>query len=532
MKKFRLNTLLINPPQTYYRYSTVFSKYFPTGLSYVAALLDKEGFHVEVLDTLISQFEIKKGEKNTVTYGMSFNNIKNEIIKRRPDIVGIAGPFTAQAENALRISRIVKDIDPNIITVFGGPDVSVRAKEIMANSESIDFAVIGEGEYTMLELVDKLDRKNFEEIGNILGLAYRKDNRICINPPRPFIRKLDDLPLPAYHLLEMDAYLNTNDEHLYIQRFGRNLRELPIITSRGCPYNCCFCSIHLHMGKKLRIHSASQVLSHISHITQEYNVNHIHFEDDNLTLNKKRFETILDGIVEKGLEFTWDTPNGVRADHLGEDILKKMKRSGCVHFSIAPESGEQRVLNNVIDKRLNLDKVVDVARQAKVVGLPLHAFFVFGFPGETIQDMKKTLNFADTLMEKYDVSPGFCVATPLYGTRLQRECEEKGYLLSALTPKVLSESTQGKGVIKTAEFGPEDIKILYDQAYQRRSQRLIYKKNQRIVKSLSKYGIVGKLAAVMWISPAFSFIRKLKPRVSLILKNTFIQIVGKKEIIS
>ncbi|MCD4681420.1 MAG: radical SAM protein [Bacteroidales bacterium] len=292
--------------------------------------------------------------------------------------------------------------------------------------------------------------------------------------------------------------------------------------SWGCPFNCCFCSIHLHMGKKLRVHSAKQVLEHITHVTQKYGVNHIHFEDDNLTFPKKRFVAILDGIINNGLNFTWDTPNGIRADNLGKNILTKMKQSGCVHLTIAPESGVQSVLNNIINKRLELSEVIETAKHAKEVGLPLHAFFVLGCPGETIRDMEKTMDFAEMLSEKFDVTPGISVATPLYGTRLHRECEEKGYLLSELTPKTLSESTQGKGIIKTEDFDPEDIKFLIEKADNKRLQLKLEKHSQKIKQQFRKYGIAGKLMVILWLSPRFSYIRTiLKPLKKRFRKSSF-----------
>ena len=163
-------------------------------------------------------------------------------------------------------------------------------------------------------------KKNIEDIN---GLVYKKGPAIIKNKPRAFIADLDSLPIPAYHLIELERYF-----HLFKSGYGTRQhmispRCISVITSRGCPFNCCFCSIHLHIGKIWRANSAEYVLNHLQMLKDKYNVKQIRFEDDNLTLDKKRFERILDGMISKKLDFVWDTPNGVRADCLDENLIKK-----------------------------------------------------------------------------------------------------------------------------------------------------------------------------------------------------------------
>jgi len=153
-----------------------------------------------------------------------------------------------------------------------------------------------------------------------------------------------------------------------------------------------------------------------------YGVEHIHFEDDNITLNARRFEAILDGMIKKGIKFIWDVPNGIRADRLSLDSLRKMKKAGCVQLIIGVESGDQFILDNIIDKHLCLEDVVQTARMCKQVKIPLGAFYVIGFPGEKKENIQRTLDFGLMLKKKYDVSMVVMVATPLYGTRLYEIC--------------------------------------------------------------------------------------------------------------
>lgn len=449
--------LLINPPQTFYLGSQSFSKSFPLGLAYIAAVLDREGYPVTILDALMTDFEVHTLDGVT-QYGMSWQNMRNAITVKRPQIVGITCPFTAQIENAVKVAEIVKDVDPHIMTIIGGPDVSVRAVDILQQTASIDIAVLGEGEYTMLELVTNYQQTSWS-FDHINGIAYRKGQSVVVNPPRAWLSSLDELPLPAYHLFPMEAYLNPEDTWLYANRLGIARRELPLITSRGCPFNCIFCSIHLHMGKAWRAHSATYVLNHLQHVVQHYGVNHIHFEDDNFTFDQARTKQILDGIEQHGWNLTWDTPNGVRADTLTREILEQMRRVGCIGLAIGVESGDQTVLDTLVQKRLKLHDVIITAQDCQEIGIPLYAFFVFGFPGETLQHMRHTGAFAELLTKRYHVIPILLVATPLPGTRLYQRCLEQGYLVRPITPRTLSEGTQpsGQPLIQTPNFCPSDL---------------------------------------------------------------------------
>ncbi len=451
-----MKILLINPPQTFVPGSQSVVAGLPLGIMYIAGILEQNGYDVEILDALISDFKPRR-EGDARQYGMPWEKIKGEIEQRQPDIVGITGPFSAQIDNAIKVSEIVKNVDDEILTIAGGPHVSVRAIEFLNEAPHVDIAVIGEGEYTLLDIMKY--REGEKNISEIPGIAYRKGDDIILNPRRPFTKNLDELPLPAYHLVDMGKYLNPKRIRY---RAVKYLREISMVTSRGCPFNCIFCSIHLHMGKVWRAHSPEYVIAHIERVLHKYGVQHIHFEDDNLTLDTKRFEGILDGLVDNGIKFSWDTPNGIRADRLTIDLLKKMRKTGCTNLTIGVESGDQYILDNVINKHLHLVDVIKTARMCRELGIKLGAFYVIGFPGETKENMQRTIKFALRLKREYNVNMSLLVATPLYGTKLYEICKEKGYLTQELTPRALSEGTQvdGKGLIRTADFTPEEIKQL------------------------------------------------------------------------
>lgn len=453
-----MKILLINPPWTIFPGSGDTSISIPLGIMYIGSVLDQNGYEVEIMDTLISDSPLQKprNKGDVEQYSMPWKNIKEEVRKRSPDIVGITNPFSSQIDNAIKVSEIVKNIDNEILTIVGGPHVSVMPVQFLKNAKCVDIAVIGEGEYTMRDIIKYYEGdKNINEIE---GIAHRVEGDVKSNKKRAFIKNLDELPFPAYHLVDMEKYFDAAKKSEY--RGSKNLRKIPMITSRGCPFNCVFCSIHLHMGKVWRGHSKEYVIDHVDHVVNKYGVEHIYFEDDNITLNIKRFEGIIDSLIERNIKVSWNTPNGIRIDKLNKNILKKMKKGGCADLRIGVESGDQYILDNIIDKNLCLDDVVKVAKMCKELNIKLQAFYVIGFPGEKRENMIRTAKFALTLKKKYGTDMVLLIATPMYGTRLYNICKEKGYLTQELTPRLLSEGTQiyGRGLINTEDFTAEDVK--------------------------------------------------------------------------
>jgi magnesium-protoporphyrin IX monomethyl ester (oxidative) cyclase len=223
------------------------------------------------------------------------------------------------------------------------------------------------------------------------------------------------------------------------------------------------------MGQGFRAHSVDYVVNHVEHVVNKYKVKTIFFEDDNLTFDIKRFDAICDRIIEKKIKFKWETPNGIRADYLTLDLLKEMKRSGCQSVFFGVESGDQRVLDDIISKSLDLNAVMNVAKMCKDIGLATAAFYIIGFPGEKKEDMMKTVEFALKLKKEYDVGMLLHVATPSCGTRLYYECKKKGYIKENLTPRAFAEvrQTQGNPLIGTEDFTAVEVKEIATLAMKR-----------------------------------------------------------------
>jgi radical SAM superfamily enzyme YgiQ (UPF0313 family) len=461
--------LLIRPPFFNVEGSRGDAMDIPLGLLSIASVLEREGHAVSIFDARVQSGDIFRRQPfmGGFLQGASWEEIATAVRNAAPDIVGISCPFTTQFSTAVKTAELVKQIDREIVTAVGGPHASVLPESFFMQSNSVDIAVIGEGEYAMAEIATWYrNEKPLEHIG---GIVYRRDDAVIATEKRNFIGKLDELPLPAYHLVDMERYFTlkqTGSPDVARPRYNYegSERSISFITSRGCPFNCVFCSIHLHMGQQWRAHSPEYVLRHLEYIIKHYGVRHIHFEDDNLTLRNERFERILDGIRARKLKLTWDTPNGVRADTLNRDLLTKCKETGCVYLIIGIESGDQEVLDKVIRKKLSLDKVVKAIGVAHDVGLDMRAFYVIGFPGESREQMQKTLDFALELQRKYGVWPNVHIANPLIGTSLHKICVERAYIEGnqegGSSPDAFARIS---GVIETENFTPDDVRELREK---------------------------------------------------------------------
>ncbi|MCX5696764.1 MAG: radical SAM protein [Candidatus Omnitrophica bacterium] len=491
--------LLINPGQVYYKktFRTCWpgSIGLPLGMLYAAAALERERCRVKVLDCLVSDHTILEKRGDHFFYGIPDNKLRTLVKEYKPDIVAIGSQFMTQEENVSRTAKLVKDIDTSIQVIVGGANTGCRYKYLLEQGD-IDIAIKGESEQAISNLI-KYFRGNIK-LESISGIAYRRENQVCETVGPEYIDNLDGLPLPAYHLVDMEAYFNLYKKGVYAR--DRNVkRVIPMVTSRGCPYRCIFCSVSHSMGKRWRAHSAEYTSRHIIAVSKRYNVRHIHFEDDNLLMDIKRFMAILDTLNKESI--TWDTPNGIRVDpRIDEDILKRFKQCGCKYLTIGIESGDQEVLDRVIKKDITLEDVTAFAKKCKRIGLPLRAFFILGFPGETIESMYKTVAFACFILKKYNVEIINHIATPIFGTELYDICRDNDYFASEVSPRTLSESTvpDGHCLIRTETFTAKDVESLSNSLTRKVYRRLFIR------------GLRYPLSSLRRIGNTYMFIRALR----------------------
>jgi len=411
-----MHIILIQPPYTILKSDTK-SCQPPLGLSYLAAVLRKD-YEVTIIDSIAEGYDNEERiNKNFIRYGLSFEKIKEKIKQFKPDAVGVSCLFSSQIENSLKVCEIIKSINTKIFTIIGGAHPSAMVNEVLENRD-VDFVIIGEGENTVIHLLKEIEgNKNFNIID---GIGYREKDKIRIQQKTTYIEDLDKIPFPAWDLLPLEIYFKINRPH------GAKPKRrpfLPIITSRGCPNNCVFCSIHCVWGKSYRKRSSENVLSEIDFLTNHFNLKELHFEDDNLALDKKRAIEIFHGILCRGYDLTWSVPNGLAINTLDKEVLELMKKSGCYNISLAVESGSQKVLRDIIKKPVNLIRAKQAIMEAKKLGFDISTFFVVGFPDETKEDLMETLSLATSLNVE---NVNFFFATPLPGSPLFEQCKRNG----------------------------------------------------------------------------------------------------------
>ena len=370
----------------------------PIGLAYLAAVLENHSFHVKILDGSIT--------------GLGFQDMVDEAVVYSPEVIGISVE-TPAIEKGSKLSYMLKGALPDVKIVLGGPHPSIFPEQSLKENPNADFLVIGEGEYTLLDLVTRL-HKDSADFADVEGIAFPSDNGIVITPSRPRIQNLDELPFPARHLLPMDLYKPSPFSYKHQELIG-------ILASRGCPFSCTFCSKPV-FGRKYAVRSVKNVLDEIRFVMERYGAKEILFLDDEWGLNRKWVLEFCNSLIEEGLDIDWSCK--MRVDRVDSELLKKMARAGCWYIFYGIESGCQDLLENV-QKGTNIDQIKDAVRLTKEAGIEVRAGFMLGLPGETPEKALKTIEFAKEL--NCDLTK-FNLTTPFPGTKLYDDIEKYGIL--------------------------------------------------------------------------------------------------------
>ncbi len=396
---------------------------FPLGLGYIGAVLDRNGYEVELVDCPSEGYDttIDIGKDREV-YGLTPEQIAERIRKYRPDAIGLSCLFSTLEKRMLMVAQIAKEIDPNIVVVCGGPHVSAFYQRIIRDP-AVDYCVIGEGEDVILDLFGAMNR-NGDGLDGVHAVCYRRDGQVVNQPRRNFIENLDTVPFPARHLVSAETYFGIGKVQGLRKDGERRLRLEQMTTSRGCPFQCTYCGKNVTWGKSYRSRSANNVLDEMEHLISEYGIERFAFQDDNFTADMERAAAIFDGIIERKLNITWEAHNGLGVNFLSPDLLEKMKASGCDSFTIAVESSNAATLRRV--KKPNYIKLAPpIVTKARELGIEVRGFFMIGFPGETYDEVLRTVEYARNL----DLAvSAFALVTPLPGTNLYRECVEAGMI--------------------------------------------------------------------------------------------------------
>lgn len=387
----------------------------PLGLSYIAANVRQAGHEVCIVDRRImfmkSQYNLEKLDKNTI----------DTIVEFKADYVGFYLNVVL-INDVFHLSNILKNELLHIKIIVGGPQVTLFRQDVISRIPNADIYSSGEGEITTLEI---LDGKPLEEI---LGIAYRCEAGIKVNPARPLIEDLDVLPLPARDLLDTEFYFNPDKNILveYSKSYnGDNPRMAEILTSRGCTMQCSFCACPKIWDKRVRYHSSKRVVEDINDVIA-YGANFAYFNDDFFTMNKKKAIQICDELISSGMNKKMQWVAQSRPEVISKEILLAMKAAGCVRVEFGFESGSQRMLN-IMNKNTLVKQYVKTIEMVKEVGLAIQANIIFGFPGERKEDVIETIEFL------HDTKPESVLLNafqPIPGTESYKTILEKGYKLN------------------------------------------------------------------------------------------------------
>ena len=334
----------------------------PLGIAYIASLLKENGYDVKILDAIASN--LTKSETSA-----AMNDF-------RPDIVGITA-MTSSFKGSLEACQLAHE--NGAIVVIGGPHLAAYPKETLSY-KYIDFGIIGEGEYPMLELIRALEDKKSPD--DIKGLVYRRGNEVFIN--EPFIAAdIDKLPFPARELLPNEKYSSIIGLHPVTS----------MITTRGCPYQCAFCAKQ-PSDQRYRTRGAPQIVDEMEEVVKNYGVREIMFYDDTMTTHRRHIESLCNEIINRGLNINWETPG--RVNEVDKNLLALMKKAGCLRIRYGVESGDSRILESM-NKGITLTMAKEAFRLTQEAGIQTFAYFMVGYLYDTPQSIENTLNFAKIL---------------------------------------------------------------------------------------------------------------------------------------
>lgn len=378
----------------------------PLGLMYIASYIKQErNDEVRILDIRLYKEPLRK--------------VYSTIEEFQPELIGI-GALTLEAPAMYQIAHLIKQVT-DVPVIAGGPHATSVPEEVMKNKD-IDMVVIGEGEVTFNEVLNAIE--NDINLDNIAGIGCRKDNEILINPNRGYIENLDELPFPAWDLVELQKYAITASMSTVGFR-----PYMVLLTSRGCPFHCTYC--HNIFGKRFRARSAANVLKEMSILIKDYHINDFEIIDDISNFDRDRVKSIFRGIIDRDWKVNLSFPNGVRTDMLDEETILLMKKAGTSEISIAIETTSPR-LQKMVKKNLNLDKVKKMIDVCVDSGMFVRGFLMLGFPTETEEELKATINFAckSRIHEAL-----FFLVNPFGGTELSKQIEATGKIPLNVKPE-------------------------------------------------------------------------------------------------
>ncbi|PIQ97168.1 MAG: radical SAM protein [Nitrospinae bacterium CG11_big_fil_rev_8_21_14_0_20_56_8] len=367
----------------------------PLGLLAIGSVLRRNGHQARILDLRLSD--------------RPDDDLREALAEFDPDLVGI-GIMTIESRYGFETAAQVKAMKPGLPVIFGGPHCAHEPRYVL-HDPNVDYMVCGEGELTLLELLQALETGG--DLSAIQGIAFRRDGDYVKTPGRPVIKDLDWLT-QEYDLLEVERYFDFRCSMDFFPAY-RCRQFLPIVTSRGCPFRCTYC--HDIFSKSMQYRSPEVVLDEMEFLMRNYGIGEFHIVDDMFNLNMPRAKYIMRRIVERGMKVHISFTNGLRADFFDDELIDLMVKAGVYRMALGVESGSQRIQDQ-IKKDLDIGVVEGVVRKLTRAGISVHGLFMLGFPTETREEMEQTIDFA---CRSGFTTANFSLVIPNPGTELREE---------------------------------------------------------------------------------------------------------------
>ncbi|MBU1671498.1 MAG: B12-binding domain-containing radical SAM protein [Actinobacteria bacterium] len=495
--EFAIRILLVHPPRTVPERLTELFWGPPLGLAYLAAVAARDGHEVSILDAVgLYPVPLEEG-RGAFRYGMEPHRILERVREFEPELMGINCPYATVQGDALDLARLVKErYSADVPVVMGGAHASVATADLLADPR-VDMVVVGEGEVTFSELCRAIESGG--PIPDVDGVLRMRDGAPAGNARRDRILDLDSLPAPRRDLLPMDTYDRIDSAGARINDMRHP--KTSMLTSRGCPNDCIFCSIRCVWGPRWVARSPEAVVDEIESLVDGYGMRELYFLDDSMTSSRKRMKRICELIIDRGVDIRWVPSSGVTIKSLDEELLRLMKRSGCYRLSFGLESGDPEVLS-FIRKDYTYEQARRVIDYANRIGLWTVATFIVGMPFETREQMERTARYA--IESGVDFASIFCAA-PYQGTDLYDV-----YVRAGLEPP--PDASLVKGVTSTC-MSAEEINAFRNAALKRffRNRMLRPWKPLAKIRSLEDLRYVARVAGLMILKALY--VKRSKPPV-------------------
>lgn len=443
----------------------------PLGLGYLGAITEQNGLSCEIIDANVLRLKM--------------DDVLTMIEEKKPKIAGISvNLFSYQI--ALRLANEIKERLPDTTVILGGPTPTSTPLQTMESCNA-DAVCIGEGEETFSEVLNRYKKRQYL-FGGVDGIMYRAGKKIIQNNPRGFIEDIDKIPFPSYHLFP--------DLNKYKSRAVKK-PSAPLLTSRGCPFRCVFCSKDV-FKYVCRLRSPENVLKEIDMLVNKYGVRQIDILDDNFTINKTRTEKILDELIKRNYGLYVNLQSGVRTEGIDKNIIDKMRKAKIFKIPFGVESGDPIILQR-IRKQLSLDRVLECTKLAKEAGIKVYGFFMIGLPGDTPESMQKTIDFAIKMDPNI---ANFSITIPFPGTELYSMIKNEGKFLVNIDNGIDAGFYANEVFY---EMGGMDKKMVLE--YYKKAMRSFYFRPKKIFELLT--GMRSRAEFQWFINASLSVLKRL-----------------------